>query len=90
MNEYSTRLSGDFINTSYRITSALSHDDAHVVSGSENGQIVIWGLLEGEVTRSWKAHTKVVESVLCHPKGGQIISTSTDGTVKVWGSKESS
>jgi len=39
----------DYVNTSYRIRSTLGLNDSVVVSGSENGTIFVWDLLEGSV-----------------------------------------
>lgn len=33
-------------NAEYKIDSCLTHDDAHVVSGSEDGKICFWDLVE--------------------------------------------
>ena len=33
-------------NSDYKLDSSLSHDDAHVVSGSEDGRICFWDLVE--------------------------------------------
>ena len=33
-------------NSDYKLDSSLSHDDAHIVSGSEDGRICFWDLVE--------------------------------------------
>ena len=33
-------------NTDYKIDSCLTQDDAHIVSGSEDGKIYFWDLVE--------------------------------------------
>ena len=33
-------------NSDYKLDSSLSHDDAHVVSGSEDGRVCFWDLVE--------------------------------------------
>ena len=33
-------------NSDYKLDSCLSHDDAHVISGSEDGMILLWDLVE--------------------------------------------
>ena len=38
-----------FVNETYRIRSTLGAGDAFILSGSENGEIFIWDLLEGNV-----------------------------------------
>ncbi|CAG8483586.1 6804_t:CDS:2 [Cetraspora pellucida] len=73
------------INSSYKIHSCLSKDDAYVISGSENGAIYIWDLLEGKVlTTLSNAHSGVVTCVKYHPRIDAMISTSIDGTIKLW------
>lgn len=36
----------DHRNTEYKIDSSLTHDDSHIVSGSEDGKIYFWDLVE--------------------------------------------
>lgn len=51
-------------NTDFRIRSCLGLGDAVVISGSEDGYIYAWDLLEGKVIKSLKAHDgKVVSAV---------------------------
>ena len=33
-------------NEDYKVDSCLTHDDAHIVSGSEDGQVCFWDLVE--------------------------------------------
>lgn len=42
---YSYRFKGHR-NTEYKIDSSLTHDDSHIVSGSEDGKIYFWDLVE--------------------------------------------
>ena len=44
-----TYKSDGFVNETYRIRSTLGAGDAFILSGSENGEIFIWDLLEGKV-----------------------------------------
>jgi len=71
-------------NVSYKIHSRLSNNDAYVISGSEDGKIYIWDLLEGNMLISFQAHSNVVTCVSFHPRYNYMISTSVDGTVKFW------
>ncbi|KAJ3023487.1 WD repeat-containing protein 83 [Thoreauomyces humboldtii] len=72
-------------NREYRISSTLSNTDAHVISGSEDGSIFMWDLVEGGLVRKLKdAHTKVVTCVAYHPVEARLVSGSTDGNVKIW------
>lgn len=34
------------VNGDYKLDSCLSHDDAHVISGSEDGRVCFWDLVE--------------------------------------------
>lgn len=40
--------------------SCLTNTDAHVVSGSEDGAVYFWDLVDGSVVTSFKAHASVV------------------------------
>ncbi|CAI8047078.1 WD repeat domain-containing protein 83 [Geodia barretti] len=40
-------------NQDYKLDSCLSHDDAHVVSGSEDGTVCFWDLVEGNLLHSF-------------------------------------
>ncbi|CAG8495666.1 7287_t:CDS:2 [Ambispora gerdemannii] len=72
-------------NTQYKIQSCLSNYDMHVISGSEDGNIYIWDLLEGKLLSTInQAHGSVVTCVAYNPKQPVMISTSVDGTAKVW------
>jgi len=71
-------------NTSARIESCLTNDDAYVISGSEDNCVYIWSLVESRIVHTLKGHTKVVTSVAYHPKETCLLTASTDGTIKVW------
>ncbi|CAG8566964.1 1700_t:CDS:2 [Paraglomus occultum] len=71
-------------NTTYKITSCLSTDDSQVISGSEDGYIYYWDLVEATLLTKVKAHDKIVTSVAYHPRKPLVISTSVDGTAKAW------
>ncbi|KAJ3062499.1 WD repeat-containing protein 83, partial [Podochytrium sp. JEL0797] len=71
-------------NGDYKIISTLSNDDAQVWSGSEDGRICCWDLVEGTMEYSIDAHGKapmgkLVTCVAYHPSEDALISTSTDG-----------
>lgn len=69
---------------SYKLDSCLTNTDAHVVSGSEDGKVLFWDLVDASVVSSVKAHTAVVTSVSYHRSESCMITSSVDGTVKVW------
>ncbi|KAF9092223.1 hypothetical protein BGX23_004493 [Mortierella sp. AD031] len=71
-------------NNKYKIRSCLSNSDAHVISGSEEGNIYIWDLIEGDVVHKIEAHSKIVSSIDYHPKQDRMVSASVDGSIKTW------
>ncbi|OAQ31736.1 WD repeat domain-containing protein 83 [Linnemannia elongata AG-77] len=71
-------------NNKYKIRSCLSNSDAYVLSGSEDGNIYIWDLLEGEVVHKVEAHSKIVSAIDYHPKQDRMCSASVDGSIKTW------
>ncbi|MCJ1257664.1 hypothetical protein MMC24_005490 [Lignoscripta atroalba] len=73
-------------NKDYRIRSCLGLADAVVVSGSEDGEIYAWDLLEGKVIDKLKAHDGKVASALAFSGARkEWASAGVDGTVVVWG-----
>ncbi|KAG0305749.1 WD repeat-containing protein 83 [Dissophora globulifera] len=74
-------------NSQYKIRSCLSNSDAFVLSGSEDGKIFIWDLIEGEVVHQIEAHSKIVSSIAYHPKEDKMCSASVDGSIKTWTSQ---
>eukprot|EP00850_Spirogloea_muscicola_P007667 SM000039S14497 [mRNA] locus=s39:391996:394293:- [translate_table: standard] len=78
LNEYKGH-----VNESYKLDSCLSNTDAHVISGSEDGRICFWDLVDARMT-SIKGHTAAVTGVSYHPKECCLLSSSVDGSVAVW------
>lgn len=69
---------------SFKMDCCLTNTDAHVASGSEDGSIFFWDLVDASVVSKIKAHSSVVTSVSYHPKDNCMITSSVDGTVRVW------
>lgn len=74
----------EYINGEYRLISTLSYTDAYVISGSENGTICMWDLVETDMVRTLNAHTKPVTCIAYHKERHEMVSGSQDGKVKVW------
>jgi len=90
-DKQSGELLGDYkghANKQYKIASSLTNTDAYVVSGSEDARIYFWDLVEGKVVHTLSGHQKVVCGISYHPKpdSNMLVSSSQDGTVRVWGS----
>ncbi|KAL8953781.1 MAG: hypothetical protein Q9222_000398 [Ikaeria aurantiellina] len=76
-------------NEDYRIRSSLGLGDSVVFSGSEDGQLYAWDLLEGSVLETLAAHDgKVASAVTCNSVRKEWVSAGVDGTVIVWGLME--
>ncbi len=68
------------VNKDYRIRSSLGLNDAFVVSGSEDGCIYIWDLLDGKVLKKLDAHAKkVVSAVAVNDARKEWLSAGVDG-----------
>ncbi len=71
-------------NASYKVEATLSYDDGFVVSGSEDNNVYIWDLVETKMLAKLKAHAGVVCGLAYHPKDHLFVSSSFDGTLRVW------
>jgi mitogen-activated protein kinase organizer 1 len=69
---------------SYRLDCCFTPSDAYVVGASEDGRVYYWELVDGAVVESFAAHSDVVCSIAMHPEGTCLLTSSIDGTVKVW------
>ncbi|KAF2090745.1 mitogen-activated protein kinase organizer 1 [Saccharata proteae CBS 121410] len=85
-----------YTNADYRIRSTLGLNDSVVVSGSEDGSILVWDLLEGEVLHRLRhgeardgamGRTKkdVVSAVTFSKARKEWASAGGDGNVVIWG-----
>ena len=73
-------------NSQYQIGAAFTNTDAHVLSGSEDGEILFWDLVDAKVVHRLQGHAHVVSGVAYHPKVGtvQMLSCDVSGKVKLW------
>lgn len=58
--------------------------DAYAVGSSEDGRVLYWEVVEGQVAEEFVAHSDIVCSMAMHPRGDCLLTSSVDGTVKVW------
>lgn len=68
----------------YRTEARVCADDSHVVAGSEDGRLVVWGFTTGRVSCSAEAHAKPVASVDSHPSRMELLSAGADGSILLW------
>ena len=67
-------------NTEYRIRSRLGLADSVILSGSEDGLLYAWDLLEGKVVEKLGAHGgKVASAVVCNAVRKEWASAGVDG-----------
>lgn len=67
-------------NKDYRIRSCLGLGDALVISGSEDGKVYVWNLLEGTVVEALSAHGgKVASAVTSTSARREFASAGVDG-----------
>jgi mitogen-activated protein kinase organizer 1 len=73
------------VHASAKLDAAFMPSDAFVVACSEDGRLVYWDLLEGSLVAQVNAHEgEVVCSLAVHPEGHCVLSSSVDGTIKLW------
>ena len=65
----------------------FSKDSSHILTGSFDCIIRVHGLKSGKLLKEFKGHTSFVNHVIYSHDGHQIISASSDGTIRLWSSK---
>ena len=79
LNEYQGH-----VNSQYRLECLFSADDSRVIAGSEEGSILVWDMVDGNVILNEQKHTKAVMSLSYHPTVDRLASSSSDGSVIIW------
>ena len=89
--------SGEILNTysklhtagTYGLECKITSNDENVVSGSEDGNVVLYDLISGNMSQILEGHTKPTCYVAVHPKREKcsvMLSASYDGNAVVWAS----
>lgn len=71
------------VNQKYRIDNGFLDNDSLIVSGSEDGNIYIWSLLEGKIVAKLEHLQKVIHTFAIHPTEMELIS-GAENKVHVW------
>ncbi|XP_043551076.1 WD repeat domain-containing protein 83 [Chiloscyllium plagiosum] len=71
-------------NTDCKLDCCFNESDTHVVSGSEDGLVYFWDLIEGSCTLTLPVGKGVVQSLSYHPTQCCLL-TATEDTVQLWG-----
>eukprot|EP01137_Pigoraptor_chileana_P014971 Opistho-2@70282 len=66
------------------ITSLQFHGTSHMLSGSEDGTLVIWRTKDWENLGVLRGHSAAVNSLSIHPTGRLALSVSRDKTMRTW------
>lgn len=75
-------------NSSFRLQPCVASSDAVILSGSEDGGVHFWDIVDATKHAMLPAHTKPVSCVAYHPRAGvNVMATASfDTTIKVWAS----
>ena len=68
----------------YALESCFAHNDAYLCSGSEDGRVLVWRLVEATVAAELKGHDRAACSVDWHPNRACVLVGSHDGTASCW------
>ncbi|KAM7454114.1 hypothetical protein BLSTO_05131 [Blastocystis sp. subtype 1] len=79
LNEYKGHVCEEF-----QIESVFNNTDEYLITGSENGNIVIYNLISTKAVNTLSFHTRPVCTVRQHPDQSLLIAGSYDGVVSVW------
>jgi len=69
-------------------TFVTSGNEVFLVSGSEDGSILIWDTKTKNIMQRLEGHVGVTLWVDAHPRGGLIASGGLDRTVRIWENEE--
>ena len=58
-----------------------------MLSGSFDGTVRVHGLKSGKMLKEFRGHTSYVNDAIFSAEGSQVISASSDATVRVWDAK---
>ncbi|KYQ88733.1 WD40 repeat-containing protein [Tieghemostelium lacteum] len=76
-------------NKTYKINTCTNFDDSMILSGSEDNCLYIWDYLNASILNQLPGHTDTITSVHSHPSKNQFITSSKDGSIRVWSNPES-
>ena len=68
----------------YKLQSCFSYSDDKVASGSEDGKVYVWDLVDTTKMQMMKGHSSVSCSLAYHPREHYLLSGSADGTIVLW------
>jgi mitogen-activated protein kinase organizer 1 len=72
------------LNKTFKSITAVKTDDSKVIGGGEDGKILVWDLVDGNIELELSGHSDAVTCINYHPNRDMILSTSLDGSCKLW------
>ena len=60
-------------NSSYRVESCMTHGDAHVACGSEDGDVFFWDLVSGKQARPPRPWARCAAACACAPHAAAVL-----------------
>jgi WD40 repeat protein/energy-coupling factor transporter ATP-binding protein EcfA2 len=76
-----------FRDKSELISVAFSSDGKQIISGSKNGDILVWDIYSQKISSRFRKHRNKINTIFSSPDGRQIITASDDKTTKIWNAK---
>lgn len=76
--------------TDWVTSTAYSNDGILVASGDRFGSIIAWDPLAGTEFSTLRGHTGMITSIHWSPNGDSLLSSSLDGSVRVWNMHDAS
>ena len=78
------------VNKNYRVEAVLNHTDHFVLSGSENGFVYVWDMVDGKLVKKLDhaldgaiSSGITIHSLAFHPKSAELL-TAVRGKVYIW------
>jgi mitogen-activated protein kinase organizer 1 len=69
----------------YAMQCSITANDTTLVTGSENGDAILYDIVQGGVIQKLQGHTAPTCSIACHPEQSDVMVTASyDGNVVVW------
>lgn len=75
---------GNTKNGGFPTALAVSPTDSLAVGASSKGRLMLWNQDTGKLQHDLAGHTKAIREVVFTPDGKRILSSSEDGTIRIW------
>jgi mitogen-activated protein kinase organizer 1 len=74
------------INSQLQVGHCITNDDSYVITGSEDGSIFIYDLMETKIVERLDGHERTICGIAYTPQKSEIclLTASADSTIKVW------